>query len=140
MKMDKTPAILFTPQAFDLLRKHMNESGKLTIPVRISLDCLRAMWVADDKGHVGRGDVTLPKGCDLDTITDMLAWVAQVRSESSRICGWRMPPLNTAYLCDDGRVRTIGEMLEGISVEFMPRDDVDLDLLMTCFGCDSTHL
>jgi hypothetical protein len=69
----------------------------------------------------------------------MLAFAAEVRREDSRISGWRMPPLSTAYLCDDGRVRTIGEMLEGMSVELMPHDDVDFNLLMACFGCDWTH-
>jgi hypothetical protein len=52
---------------------------------------------------------------------------------------WRMPPLSTAYLCDDGRMRTVGQMLEGVSLELMPHDEVDFDTLMACFGCDWTH-
>jgi hypothetical protein len=52
---------------------------------------------------------------------------------------WRMPPLSTAYLCDDGKMRTVGQMLEGISVELMPRDEVDFDLLLFSYGVDWTH-
>jgi hypothetical protein len=63
----------------------------------------------------------------------------EVRSEDSRIDGWRMPPLSTAYLCDDGRMRTVGQMLEGVSLEPMPHDEVDFDTLMACFGCDWAH-
>ena len=139
MAKQTTPAITFTPQAFELIRSHMDDEGRLNTPVRVSLECVRAMWVADARQRVAMDDITLPRGSDIGTITDMLAFAAEVRSEDSRISGWRMPPLSTAYLCDDGRVRTIGEMLEGISVDLMPHDDVDLDMLMSCFGCDWTN-
>ena len=139
MAKQTTPTVTFTPQAFELIRSHMDNEGRLTTPVRVSLECVRAMWIADAKQQVAMDDVTLARGSDTDTIADMLAFAAEVRSEDSRISGWRMPPLSTSYLCDDGRVRTIGEMLEGISVELMPHDDVDFDTLMTCCGCDWTH-
>lgn len=139
MKTQNAPAIMFTPQAFDLLRRHMDEGGRLTASVRLSLACVRATWMADARGHVGLDDVVLPKGCDIDAITEMLAWTAQVRCEDSRISGWRMPPLSTAYLCDDGKVRTIGQMLEGISIELMPHDEMDFEALLFCYGVDWTH-
>ena len=75
----------------------------------------------------------------MSIITDMLSWAAEVRGDDGYGKGWRMPPLSTAYLCDDGRLRAIGEMLEGISVDLVPHDEVDFDLLMMCFGCDWTH-
>lgn len=131
--------ITFTPQAFELLRAHMDGAGKLTLPVRVSLECVRATWVVDAESRVSGDGVTLPDGCDMSAITDMLSWAAEVRGDDGYGRGWRMPPLSTAYLCDDGRLRTIGEMLEGISVNLMPHDEVDFDLLMTCFGCDWTH-
>lgn len=139
MAKQTTPTITFTPQAFELLRSHMDGEGRLNMPVRVSLKCVRAMWVADANQQSSIDDVMLPKGSDVGTITDMLAFAAEVKSEDSRVSGWRMPPLSTAYLCDDGRIRTIGEMLEGISVDLMPHDEVDFDMLMTCFGCDWTH-
>lgn len=50
-----------------------------------------------------------------------------------------MPPLSTAHLCDDGRMRTVGQMLEGISIELMPRDELNLHTLLFAFGVDWTH-
>lgn len=139
MKTQNAPAVMSTPQAFDLLRRNMDEDGKLTTSVRLSLACVRATWMADAKGHVGLDDVVLSKGCDIDAITEMLAWDARVRCEDGRINGWRMPPLSTAYLCDDGKVRTVGQMLEGISIELMPNDEVDFEMLLFYFGVDWTH-
>lgn len=139
MAKHTTPTITFSPRAFELLRKHMDKDGRLKLPVRVSLECVRTVWVADAREHVRRDDVTLPKGSDIGTITDMLAFAAEIRGEDSRVKGWRMPPLSTAYLCDDGGVRTVGQMLEGISVELMPHDEVDFDMLMACFGCGWTH-
>lgn len=103
----------------------MDDGDNLTISVRLSLDCVRSTWMADARVRVGLDDIVLPKGCDIDAITEMLSWTEQVRCEDSRISGWRMPPLSTAYLCDDGKVRTNGQMLEGISIEVLPHDEID---------------
>lgn len=46
---------------------------------------------------------------------------------------FKLPPMDTAYLCD-GAVLTLGEMLEGIDLDFIPRTQEDLDWLLFCFG------
>ena len=51
---------------------------------------------------------------------------------------WRMPPLSTIWLCDDGVKRTLGEMLEGVDDDCIPQDDTDLLMLLDCFGADWT--
>ena len=52
---------------------------------------------------------------------------------------WKMPPLSTAFLCDDGRRRTLGEMLEGVADEDLPKDDNDVLMVLEAYGCDWTH-
>ena len=131
-------AITFTSKALEVLRTHMDVNGKLKRPVRVSLECVRATWVVNAKGYAGRDDVTLPKGCDMESIVDMITWAVEARSADKRSGAWRMPPLSTAYLCNDGRLRTLGGMLEGLPIDLMPHDEVDFDLLMACFGCDWT--
>ena len=49
---------------------------------------------------------------------------------------WRMPPLSTVWLCDDGCERTLGEMIEGTG--FVPKDDKDVLMLLERYGCDWT--
>ena len=51
---------------------------------------------------------------------------------------WRMPPLSTVFLCDDGRYRTLGEMLDGVLEDDMPKSDQDLLMLLEARGCDWT--
>lgn len=51
---------------------------------------------------------------------------------------WRMPPLSTIYLCDDGVHRTIGEMLEGIEEDLIPKNDEDFLFMLDMFGADWT--
>ena len=47
MAKQTTPTVTFTPQAFELIRSHMDNEGRLTTPVRVSLECVRAMRIAD---------------------------------------------------------------------------------------------
>lgn len=49
---------------------------------------------------------------------------------------WRMPPLSTVWLCDDGCSRSLGEMIEGTG--FVPKDDQDVLMLLEQHGCDWT--
>ena len=49
---------------------------------------------------------------------------------------WRMPPLSTVWLCDDGCQRTLGEMIEGTG--FVPKDDQEVLMLLERHGCDWT--
>ena len=139
MAKRKSPTITYTTEAVKRINENTNGDGTLERDVRVAVECVRTVWVVDAKDRVGRDDVTLPKGYGMDAISDMLAFVVEVRCEESRRQGWRMPPLSTAYLCDDGRIRTVGQMLEGISIELMPHDEVDFETLMDCFGCDWTH-
>ena len=46
---------------------------------------------------------------------------------------FKLPPIDTAYLCD-GAVMTLGEMLDGVDLDFIPRTQEDLDWLLWCFG------
>ena len=46
------------------------------------------------------------------------------------------PPLCSTYLCDDGRWRTLAQMLYGIDEDLRPRDEADFDMLLFSFGCD----
>jgi hypothetical protein len=43
MAKQTTPTVTFKSQAFELLRSHMDDEGRLTIPVRLSLECVRTM-------------------------------------------------------------------------------------------------
>ena len=116
MAMHNTPTITSTSKAFECIRENM-----------------------DAKDYVNRDDVTLPKGYDMDAIEKLIARFIRETREDARPSSWRMPPLSTAYLCDDGKMRTVGQMLEGISVELMPHDEVDFDLLLFSYGVDWTH-
>lgn len=46
---------------------------------------------------------------------------------------FHLPPSDTAYFCD-GKVLTLGEMLTGVDLDFIPRSQEDLDWLLFCFG------
>lgn len=139
MAMHNTPTITFTAKAFERIRENMDTKGKLERAVRVRVECVRTVWVVDAKDYVNRDDVTLPKVYDMDAIEKLIARFIRETREDSRPGSWRMPPLSTAYLCDDGKMRTVGQMLEGISVELMPHDEVDFDLLLFSYGVDWTH-
>ena len=139
MAMQKTPAITFTAKAFERTRENMDARGKLERAVRVRVECVRAVWVVDAKDYVKRDDVTIPKGCDMDAIEKLIARFIRETREDARPGSWRMPPLSNAYLCDDGKMRTVGQMLEGISVELMPHDEVDYGLLLFSYGVDWTN-
>ena len=139
MAMKKTPAITFTAKAFERIRENMDATGKLERAVRVRVECVRTVWVVDAKDYVKRDDMTLPKGYDMDAIEKLISRFIREAHEDARPGSWRMPPLSTAYLCDDGKMRTVGQMLEGISVELMPHDEVDFDLLLFSYGVDWTN-
>jgi len=46
---------------------------------------------------------------------------------------FHLPPSDTAYFCD-GKVMTLGDILEGIDLDCIPRTEEDLDLLLFCMG------
>ena len=124
------------------LRTHPREHGrhgKTGEAVRVRVECVRTVWVVDAKDYVKRDDMTLPKGYDMDAIEKLISRFIREAHEDARPGSWRMPPLSTAYLCDDGKMRTVGQMLEGISVELMPHDEVDFDLLLFSYGVDWTN-
>ena len=135
----KGAQVAISPEAFDLLYENMGEEGHLEKDLRVSLTCVRGTWIVDAEERAGGDGMTLPAGYDMRAISSLVRrFVRETRSDDHAM-GWRMPPLSTAYLCDDGRMRTVGQMLEGVSVDLMPRDEVDFDTLMVCFGCDWTH-
>lgn len=139
MKRDKTPTITFTAKAFERIRKNMDDKGKLERTVRVRVECVRAVWVVDAKDYVKRDDVTLPKGYDMEAIEKHIARFIRETHKDAVPGSWRMPPLSTAFLCDDGRTRTVGQMLEGISIELMPHDEIDFDMLLFSYGVDYTN-
>lgn len=49
---------------------------------------------------------------------------------------WRMPPLSTVFLCDDCKRRTLGEMLDGIADESLPKNDEDILMVLERYGAD----
>lgn len=129
----------FAPGAFDLLLKNTDDKGIVTRDLRVSLSCVRGVWVVDVEGRATRDHLTIPAGYDMDAITSLVERFVRETHGDDHGTGWRMPPLSTAYLCDDGRMRTIGQMLEGISIELMPHDELDFHTLLFAFGVDWTH-
>ena len=51
---------------------------------------------------------------------------------------WRMPPLSTAFLCDDTVFRTLGEMIAGCGDGFVPKSDEDVLMVLDRYGADWT--
>lgn len=51
---------------------------------------------------------------------------------------WRMPPLSTVFLCDDCKRRTLGEMLDGVADEDLPKNDEDVLMVLERYGADWT--
>lgn len=137
--MKDAPTITFTGKAFGRIHENMDSAGILERRVRVRVECVRTVWVVDAKPYTKPDDLTLPKGYDMDAIEELVARFIRETHTDDHALGWRMPPLSTAYLCDDGKMRTIGQMLEGISIELMPHDEVDFDLLLFSYGVDWTH-
>lgn len=51
---------------------------------------------------------------------------------------WRMPPLSTIWLCDDGCERTLGEMIAGLGDGAIPKCDEDVIEVLDRYGADWT--
>ena len=47
---------------------------------------------------------------------------------------WVEPPTGARYLCDDGNVRTWGELTGNLDADAYPRDAGDERLLLWAFG------
>lgn len=140
MSEHEAPLITFTPRALERIHQNMGGNGRMLRKVRVSLECVRGVWIVDAKPSTERNELVLYYFYGMREICDLVSLYATKRAKEQRNKGaWRMPPLSTAYRCDDGRTRTVGQMLEGISVEMMPKDEVDFDALLVAYGCDWTH-
>ena len=49
---------------------------------------------------------------------------------------WVEPEKDARFLCDDGVVRTWGELVKDMDADVYPQDERDYDLLMFCFGAE----
>lgn len=52
---------------------------------------------------------------------------------------WRLPPLDTMYLCDDGYYRSLGDLLEELDELEIPTNDEDLLFFLSLYGIDWTR-
>lgn len=63
---------------------------------------------------------------------------ATITSKPYPAQSWRMPPLSTAFLCDDAVQRTLGEMIAGYGDDFVPKSDEDVLMVLEHYGADWT--
>lgn len=49
---------------------------------------------------------------------------------------WEVPGDDTRYMCDDGKVRTWGEMTADLEPDVYPSCKYDFNTLMFCFGAE----
>ncbi len=49
---------------------------------------------------------------------------------------WKEPAMDTRYLCDDGVVRTWGELVGGLEADVYPSRQIDYEDLMWAFGAE----
>ena len=127
--------IRVTPAARAAIAKAMGPTRRLARPVLLSV-ARGGEWTVDVASpRPGAVHVTVPSGYDWWEVGELLRAFAREVGQGSR-GGWSMPPLCSTYLCDDGRWRTLAQMLYGIDEDLRPRDGADLDMLLFSFGCD----
>ena len=134
------PLVTISPRAFEEIRAAMGDDGMLLRDVGAVLRNERGVWIIDI-GWWGPDEVrlTLDAGGTMCAIERAAKRLALKRMREKRQSGWRMPPLHTSYLCDDGKVRTLGQMLEGYPPGLMPSDEDELEFLLGVYGCDWKH-
>lgn len=49
---------------------------------------------------------------------------------------WEIPDDDARYLCDDGKVRTWGEMTADLEPDVYPTCEYDFDMMLFCFDAE----
>lgn len=135
-----TPLVTISPDAFEEIYAAMGDGGMLLRDVDATLRSERGVWIID-VGWCGFDamELTLDAGSNMGSIVRAVSEIAYGKMCENRQSGYRMPPLSTRYLCDDGEVRTLGQMLEGYPPGLMPSDEEELEFLLGVYGCDFAH-